>query len=310
MDIFNTIEQVKNDMDKPKPNTKNANEFYLGFEGYKVSDPQFDLNKQHDDIYKYIRPERVVTKGWFVKARTKRLYKLLTKPAITEYRLVDADKVKRKNQRRFKKIEKLVKKGVDPSLFTFRMYKDIIDNITVEEMKVLYKAGFVKMWDAIQSSARRIERIQRDIYFCVEDVDNKTIMEYIPEHILEGLINTRKNLQISKETTNFLIYRACDWYDEQALKNLDLLLKYGQIGLEEKDIKRLGSYVSLDPYNQQLAPTITKLYQHLESVPVNDVYAKYASQKKLADNKKTKTNKNEAKLQIDKIFEEAQKTIE
>ena len=310
MDIFNTIEQAENDIDKVKPNVKNANEFYLGFEGYKVSDPQFDTDKQHDDLYKYIKPEIAEKKGLFIKARTNRLYKLLTKPAITEYRLDEADKVKRKNQRRLEKVERLIKKGVDPSLFTYKMYKDIIDNITVEEMKVLFRGGFVKLWDAIQNSSRYKERLRNDIYFCVENVNDSKILRYIPENILEGIINTRKNLQITKETTNFIIYRICEWYDEQPLKNLDLLVKYGQVGLEESEIKRLGEFIMRDPANQQLAPTLTKLCQHLDSVPVNDVYAKYATQKKLADNKKTKTSKDEAKEVINKLFSDAQNSID
>ena len=311
MDIFATIEKkTKTNVDNKKQDVQKQGEFYLGFEGFKITNPVVKPCSEEINN-KYIYREQFVEakKGAFVKANTMRLYKVLQQPRITIYNAMDIDKIRRKEEKREKEIQNLIKKGVDPSLFTNDMYHAIINNLRAEDVEILYKAGFDRLWSNIQKSPRYLEMIEQEIYFCIYDINSKVIMETIPEDMLENLINARKDsFWVSQEVAQHLVYKACTWENDQALKNLDVLVKCGRVSLENEQIVKLSNYFSNPNTKAYLAPTLKKLCDYVNSLPEKDVYAKYSTQRKIAEAHKQKPKKDEIKNQIDKLFEEAQKS--
>ena len=138
------------------------------------------------------------------------------------------------------------------------------------------------------------------------------MLQNISPMTLECVLNTRKQLDISKQTVVVMVTYVTSCKNENLLKNLNLLLKYGQISLEKDQIKELSDYLFIkDTYMQTKAPEITRLCAQVQCVAptqIKDVCEKYTTQKNIKSSKNDKNKKSEIQEQIDKLFEDAQKS--
>lgn len=313
MDIFSRIDN--HDLDNqqsPVATAQTGQEFYLGIDGYKVCEVVYhDDYRNNPQKYGYVGVSpQSGTKSRKVQKNTERLYKILSTPYKEYY---SYDKHQKAVQRREKKVEKLLKKGVDPTYFSARSLGFVVEDMSYNERYMLTTHGF-DMWGAINNSYNYKQHLGENIYFCVKDEEfsNVEILENISPMTLECVINTRKQLNISKQTVVVMVKYITSCKNDALLENLNMLFKYGQVSLEKEQISELSDYLfSKDNYIQNKAPEIARLceqVQHVKPTQVKDVCAKYTTQKNIKSSKTEKSKKSDIQEQIDKLFEDAQKS--
>ena len=311
MDIFSRIDNQA--QTNSKPYTEKANpqqEFYLGIDGYKVSEVQFHNDyRNNPEKYGYMWGLHInKTSTLKTKANTKKLCKLLSTPYKQFFSYA---KYMKAVQRREKKVEKLLKKGVNPTQVTTKELSYVVHDMSYKERYMLTTQGF-DIWGAIKSSYKYEELITENIYFCVKNMNDVSILSSIDSVSLECVINTRKQLDISKPTVDELMQKAISTKETRYFENLNVLFKYGQIALEKEQVGVLCNYLfTQDTFMQRKAPDLTKLCEQVQQTQprvTKDVYAKYATQKNIKSSAKDKTPKTQVQEQIDKLFEDAQKS--
>ena len=313
MDIFSRIDNHDNDKQQPQAaDTKSKQEFYLGVDGYKICEVEYhDDYRNNPEKYGYVGvPKTNEKKNRKLQKNAEKLYKILSSPYKEYYSYV---KHLKEVERREKKVEKLLKKGVDTTFLSARTLGLVVDDMSYNIRYMLTTYGF-DMWSAIKNSYKYEEHLGENIYFCLKDkdFDNVEVLQNISPMTLECVLNTRKQLDISKQTVVVMVTYVTSCKNENLLKNLNLLLKYGQISLEKDQIKELSDYLFIkDTYMQTKAPEITRLCAQVQCVAptqIKDVCEKYTTQKNIKSSKNDKNKKSEIQEQIDKLFEDAQKS--
>lgn len=268
----------------------------------------FDAEK-HDAKYEFLRVEKPKqSDGFFVEKRTGKLYKLLFKP-LKECKTEQQKQIQ--IQKRRKKLEKLLKKGVNfQKYFSLGMDRTVLEKLPAEDIKLLYQYGF----DVAGTIAHIYDTrtvMGKEIYFGIKEIDSYVI-RYTPTEMLEKIIHTRQDLKISQSLTDAVIEHYHYYWSEYAFTNIQLLIKTGQMHLTPKQI--IGLCEDAEKQCCKLSPELIALRQvaqtKIEAEGKED--KKISSQKRIDAKKKVKKQPKKSKAQevIDKLFEDAQNTID
>ena len=344
MDIFSKIEEQPNIVEEQpnsvkeksnlvteQPNfdeeTKNPDAFKSEqrFCGIVKSNNYFSYKYYHeanlkDSKYKYFYPSEIRYKkvGKKEKNKANKLYKILiSKPKKTN----NLNKIEKFERKKTKKIQKLLEKGVNFVYFSNDMKRDVLFSASSEQLYMLYEKGFdidrklINRYDADIVFAKKI-------YFAINKIDY-IMLRSIPTPMLEKLIHTREGLKLDAKTQNaFLMETLFSAQSKTACNNIQLLIKTGQMGVTAGELFMLCNYIEGKGFD--LMPEIANLRDYAAECQKAEK-EKYANQKQItgqkqSDKSDTKTNdsnkqttdekKSEAKEIIDKLFEDAQNSIE
>ena len=321
MDIFSKIEDKETRIQPEKANPKPATSEKLAsiksniVEKGNICGYEYILDStKYDKNYKYFyQANKYGQKSNQAQKRAEKLYEIVTTP----FKDVDNPKKYEKQKKtRMKKIQKLLKKGINfEYYFTSRMARIILQEATVEEIKLLYENGLRIGKNAIMYSDAELV-YSKEIYFAFMEV-NAMMLQHIPTPMLEKLIHTRAGLSITNEVrTAFLSETYFNTPSKTAYDNIQLLVKTGQITLAYGEVLALCR--NLERVGFEIIPEVAALREFVTE-KINADKEKYANQKQLTSkqqtddkNKKSENtnSKSEAKDAIDKIFEDAQKATE
>ena len=307
MDIFSKIDEQA-----PSPSVEEKQDVLQG--GIIEQDGKYgykfvaDESKQ-DEIYEYYdAPKRYEGVGFFAEKRAERFYKFLLKPIK---RGVTQKQYERLQKARMKKIQKFLKKGINfDKYFSLGMNAPLLETLPTDEIKLLYDHGF-----RIEETVRHIYAPEgvysKKIYYGISQIDSE-ILRRMPTRMLERLIHTRKHLGISERAITAFVDNYYRYNETTVVRNIELLIKTGQVLLTPKQIITFCEHT--DRLGYRLSPEIYALRDIAEGkMPKPDVGdKKYSTQKQLETKKETKksSKKSEAQQVIDKLFEDAQNTVE
>ena len=308
MDIFSRIDAQSTDSDQTVSEDVATDRIIEknGTYGYLFV---LDASKQ-DPLYKYSPITNCNIKtGFFAEKRAERFYNFLLKPLK---RCDSNEKYQRQKQKRLKKIEKYLKKGINfDEYFSSGMRRAVLEELPGEEIRLLHSHGY-NIEATIGSIYKYDNVFSKSIYYGISDLDSY-ILRHIPTHMLEQLIHTRQQLNISKQTIESFVGNFYFSTASRSIKNIQLLIKTGQIYLTPKQILTFCDFAEKEGF--KLIPEVVALKQLAEQKRPDKPEEKYTTQRRLVrrvdqQKKAEQKKKSEAQEAIDKLFEDAQKATE
>ena len=303
MDIFAKIEEEQQTMSRVSSFNIVENQGRYGFVFVR------DESKIDKDFCEFIpvdKQKKCTKSGFFAEKRAERFYKFLTAP---QKQYNSPEKQQKAKQERLDTIKKMLERGVNiHEYFTLGMDKALLKALPEDELKLLYEYGYNVIYTL--EEVVDIDCYRKNIYFSLEDFSRVGILRNMPEEILEKVIHTRNGLKIDQKLADDLVMGNYYYYSRALIENLQLLLKTGQIQFTEEQIGAL--YVAAKRNNVKILPEFQALCDMLK-IQDKTSEKKYTTQKRAAIKPK-KAEKNskqpEAQEMIDKLFEDAQNSIE
>lgn len=313
MDIFSKIDEQTQQQQESKEQpqeTKEQQECFgniiedeNGRYGYKFV---LDQSKQDTDFSFCRLPMGYSESGFFARQRAKRFYKFLLKP-IKDTKT--QKQYERQLKKRAKKIERFLKKGINfTAFFTSGMIRIVLETLTTDELKMLYNHGF-DIYKNIACLYSENKVFSKNIYYAI-DYFPLQVLKSIPTHMLEKIIHTRGGVYIRDQVVSSLV-SACYYYPNLNLaRNIQLLIKTGQITLSAQDVFKVCAGLSNNGF--YISPELAALRDYANAKTPQDSgngdEKKYSSQKHIES--KTEKGKTRAQEEIDKLFEDAQNAID
>ena len=266
-----------------------------------------DISK-YDVEYEHLIARTMYTgEGFFAEKRAERFYKFLFKP---QKKCKSNEEYEKRNAKRTQKILKMLKRGINFDYFSTGMRRAVLEKLSEQDIKILYQNGF-----DIQTSLTNLyntsEVLAKKIYYGVTEFP-PYILRNIPTKMLEKLIYTRSNLELSEQNIQSFIGNYYYNTAAKSVSNIQLLIKTGQIFLSPEQICDFCNFAEKEGF--KIAPEVEALRKvALTKIPQEVAEKKYTTQRHLVRKKeqpKKEKPKSEAQEAIDKLFEDAQKASE
>ena len=202
-----------------------------------------------------------------------------------------------KNLLEDKKFYSYLQAGVNFVYIRDEMEGELYKQLSAEELRVLFDYG-MNIELAIYEVSGRRDVQEKLVYNAVEEVETPVFFVISPSN-LEKLIHTRNNISLYDGFWADYISCAEEKHKFEYIKNVEVMFKYGQISLTTAQVKTIGSRFSskLDSI-----PFIQSVYEYCKDI------AKVSTETTISQNIENKTVQD-AKAQIEKLFEEAQRNI-
>lgn len=304
MDIFSKIDDEQQTMSR-------VGKFDIievdGRYGYAFVRDESKIDTEFCDYFRPDKSKKCTQKGFWQDKKASRFYKFLTKPK-KQYK--NPEKQAKAQKKRMQKLRAKLEKGINIyNYFTLGMDKTLLATLPEEEIKLLYEFGYDVMHTLDQCVD--IDCYRKNIFFALENFNDTSILKNMSASILETVIHTRNGLNLTKGTIdNLLSGGTYCYYNRVLIENLQILIKTGQITCTPEQIKILCAEANKN--NMTILPEVQAIYDKLK-VEGKLPETKFSTQKQISQSshRSSKTSKqSEAQEMIDKLFEDAQNSIE
>lgn len=198
-----------------------------------------------------------------------------------------------------KKFNAYLREGVNFVYISEQMEGELYKQLSAEELRVLFDYG-MSMEIALYEVSFRSDVQEKLIYNAVEHIESPLFFVISPEN-LEKLVNTRSDICLYKGFCDDYISSAEEKHNFRYIKNVEVMFRYGKFSLTAEQIKAIG-----DRFSSKLdsIPYIKSVYEYCKDISKTSTETT-SSQIETNQNKTTQN----AKEQIEKLFEEAQRNI-
>lgn len=272
---------------------------------------------KYDENYCRVYPPKPKYKGTDKAAQKRaiKLYQLLTAPFK---HIENPQKLEKERQQRFEQIEKLLQNGINfLEYFSPQMNKQVLICADEQQLRLLFDYGFL-LYQATISDKKEPAVFEKEIYYAFDNFDVFNL-KHIPTEMLEKIIHTRKGIKISSWDREALLAEVYfNTPSRTAYNNIQLLIKTGQIymgyhevvalcaNLEKANIEIIPEVKALREYSKQQIKISNQKYAEKRQIAIKTIEKAEKRDLKPED----KTTKTEAKDIIDKLFADAQKSID
>lgn len=310
MDIFERIEKQDTSDVTPSPASEQTPKIVRNDEGrFYVTEvkykPEFCAPEKF--CYRTRTGDTSNKEGFWARRNANNLYKYLMDMWASYGKYYHKAPTERQKQRMIKKVKSLLKKGVNfYEYFTYTMCADIINKVPDDIIGLLYDNGFDVRKAILSTSVAP----RRNIYYALQDAHieeySASLIKNIPIDILEKIVNSRKDLKISDEVVAALFEDMTRKYSfENHTDKLEMLFSYGVISLSPYQLRQICfTGISWDK-----CPNISAAYDLMIKTAPDDEQ-KYSTQKMIMRTSTITKPTTDAQQAIDKLFEDAQKSVE
>lgn len=308
MDIFERIENQDSSAPIPASVSKSTSKIVKKEDGrFYVADVKYrpELCVSEKFAYRCRLGEESTKEGFWARRNANNLYKYLMDMWASYGKFYHNAPTEKQKQKMIEKVKSYIKKGVNFSeYFTLTMGVDIIKKVPEDIIEILYNHGF----DVKKAISSTSDAPRRNIYYTIKDSQLEDysfmLIRNIPIDILEKIINTRQGLKISDAVVTSLFEDMTRRYScENHSDKLEMLFSYGVISLSPYQLRQICfTGISWDK-----CPNISAAYDLMVKTAPSEE-KKYSTQKTMT-NTATKSS-TDAQEVIDKLFEDAQKSVE
>lgn len=254
-----------------------------------VPEPLFDDSKVDITNFEYQPPryKKYNQQGGKIPENTQAFYDYVIKQKNANRNLLDDAKFK-----------KYLQNGINFIYMSDTMEGELFKHLSAEELKVLYDYG-MSIELAIYMVSEQPKVQDKLVYNAVREVESPVF--YVINHKnLEKLVNTRKGISVHQDFWSEYIKNADERHNFEYIKNIEVMLKYGQIELDSEQVKYIGERFSsrLDS-----TPLIKAIYEYCK----NKTQTVEKEQTQISE--RTCEPAQDVKNQIDKLFEDAQRSL-
>lgn len=257
--------------------------------------------------YREIAIQRCTDKDYFARKRAEKLYEYLS--LLENKRGYYSGYSVTENEKMYRKVEKMLKKGINfKEYFTATMSSNVLLYAPENILDLLYKHGFDIKGAYLADYRHSYKNIyhtftnqdfEQDSYFLVSKISLTTLIK---------IFVTRKDLKIPNSVTERLILDLAGVYrhSEYPAERLEILFAYGTISLSPLQLRTICTSASA---NRSKCPTIYAAFDKLNENTSTAVEGKkHTTPKTITQQKRDK--KSEAQEMINKLFEDAQNSVE
>ena len=310
MDIFEKIETEVPESERQQPIGVATPRVVVDENGnYRFINIQYDPDIDQPKVYAYreVEIQHCTDKGYFARKRAEKLYEILR--VLENKRGYFSGYSASENEKIYRKVEKMLKKGINfEEYFSATMSSNVLLYAPEKLLDLLYRHGF-DLKGAFLADYRHCYKsiyhtfknqdFEQDSYFLISKISIPTLTK---------IFTTRKDLNISNEVTERLILDLAGIYrhSEYPAERLEIMFAYGTISLSPLQLRTICTSANA---NRSKCPTIYAAFDKLnESTSTPDEGKKHTTQKTITQQKRDK--KSEAQEMIDKLFEDAQNSVE
>ncbi|MBQ3494086.1 MAG: hypothetical protein IJA69_01585 [Clostridia bacterium] len=318
-----TIEQVQTYFDKyfqdKKPKLckyydKNIQDYV-----YFIKNPKYDeVSKADEENYRYV-PQKYP----YEKMQQTSDLQLRTRVAVSALQSVIKD-----GKDLSYSDECTIKQRIDINLYSMLWIVELCDSLIKNNkyycFELIYHYGNLNMEQYMKASkiATDYKYIENPcaIFF---ETTKMTILDCMTSEGLKKLVCARKLILSEKQQNELYMKNILNWsspsIDDNRIKCLEVLFKYGAIGLTKQQAKKIAKDFRTKELAPSIASVVTSTFDEVQLLyrnpfeKANDV-SKAADKKTQTfvqkENEKIKQQEVEAEDEMDKIFAEAQKNIE
>lgn len=275
--------------------------------GYAFVRDESQIDTEFCEYFKPDESKKCTETGFWAERKASSFYNFLTNPR-RQYKT--PEKQKKAQEKRLKKLRAKLEKGINfHRYFSSGMDQYLLATLPKEEIKLLYEYGYDVIYTL--EECVDIDCFRKDIFFALEDCNNICVLKNMSGAILERVIHTRNGINLTTETIDKLATGDGHYYFNRVLiDNLQILIKTGQIKFTPEQINNL--YHEAQRCNMKIIPEVQAIYDMLK-VQGKLPDSKYSTQKQISQTRQKSTKKSkqsEAQEIIDKLFEDAQNSVE
>ena len=256
-----------------------------------VPSPKFDDSKIDVANFEYQPPKykKYNQQGGKIPENTQAFYDYVLKQKRANKNLLDDAKFKN-----------YLQSGINFIYMTEAMEGELYQHLSSDELRVLFDYG-MSIELAIYMSSEQPKVQDKLVYNTVREIESP-VFYVINHNNLEKLINTRKVVSIYKDFWSEYIKSADERHNFEYIKNIEVMLKYGQIELNAEQIKTIG-----DRFSSRLdsTPLIKAIYEYCKNKTQTQTMKKEQQQ----TTEQVVEPTQDVKSQIDKLFEDAQRNL-